>query len=160
MTSLLSLLFSGLTFSGLLNVLDGVNATNGCVLFFTSAAPPAALDAALVRPGRCDAEVALPRCDGVAAAALFRSFFATHPFHPLSPHALDAGADAFCAALRARRSAAGAGTQSFSHRDVVSFLSTRSPRRAAAEAELLGLDAAQLAARSARAAAPRAGAAM
>ncbi len=133
-------------------MLDGVNAAHGCVLFCTSARPACALDAALVRPGRCDAAVRLPCCDGAAAGALFASFFATHPFHPLPPSELAAGAQAFRAALQAQRGAGAA--LRFSHRDVVSFLSTRSPATASQEAHLLGLDAAQLAALRARAEPP------
>ncbi len=137
----------GITFQGLLNVLDGVNSRPGCCVFYTARAHPGDLDAALVRPGRCDYLVELPRAQPAAGAALFRSFFARHPHHELPPAALDAAVAAFRAAL-ARRDAAHAAARPapgaphpYSLRDVVSFVATRSPRQAVDEAALLGLDA-------------------
>ncbi len=127
---------AGLTFSGLLNVLDGVHATHGCIIFFTSDVPPAALDPALVRPGRCDYALEVKHADAEAAEALFRAFYARHPFHELPAEELEAAARAFGRALRDSGR-----TATLRHRDVVSFLSTRSPRAAVDGAALVGLDA-------------------
>jgi hypothetical protein len=131
----------GLTFSGVLNVLDGVSAAAGSIVVFTSELPPSELDSALVRDGRVDRVVAMPAADACAAAALFRTFFAAHPFHAAPPAELAATAEAFRGAL------AGHAPGAFSHRDVLSFLSTRAPDQAVREAAELGLDAAALAAR-------------
>ena len=133
---------AGLTFSGVLTVLDGVSAANGCVVVFTSELPPAELDSALVRDGRVDCVVAMAAADAVAAAALFRAFFAQHPFYASEAGQLDAAAASFRAALAGRAPGA------FSHRDVLSYLGTRSPAQAVSEVAALGLDAAALAARA------------
>ena len=134
---------AGITFSGLLNVLDGVNASNGCVVFFTAEAAADTMDEALMRPGRCDYECELHGATPETGAQLYRNFFARHPFHELSTEQLDAATAEFRAALAARDA-----QQPFSMRDVVSFITTRSPRRAIDEAQLLGLDAIQTAAAS------------
>ena len=130
---------AGLTFGGVLNVLDGVSAAAGCIIIFTSELPPSALDTALVRDGRVDRCVPMAAADAAAAAALYRAFYATHPFHTAPAAELDAGAERFAQALRAH------GPGAVSHRDVLSFLSTRAPEQAVAQAGALGLDAAALA---------------
>ena len=130
---------AGLTFGGVLNVLDGVSAAAGCIIIFTSELPPGALDPALVRDGRVDRCVPMAAADAAAAAALYRAFYATHPFHAAPEAELRAGAERFAEALRAH------GPGAFSHRDVLSFLSTRAPEQAVAQAGALGLDAAALA---------------
>jgi hypothetical protein len=153
---------AGVTFSGLLQVLDGVNSKEGCAVFFTSRAEPDAahLDRALMRPGRCDFGCLMPAATPESGARLFVSFFEHHPFHALSPAALEDAAGEFRAALQRRCDAdaakaaakgapsAGLPEPSFSMRDVVSFLSTRSPRQALDEVQVLGLDAAQVAQRA------------
>jgi hypothetical protein len=158
----------GVTFSGLLQVLDGVNSKEGCAVFFTSRAEPDAahLDRALMRPGRCDFGCLMPAATPDSGARLFASFFEHHPFHELSRAELEDATGQFRAALhrrcdedaaKAAAKAASAGAcaavveppePSFSMRDVVSFLSTRSPRQALEEVQVLGLDAAQVAERA------------
>jgi hypothetical protein len=154
---------AGVTFSGLLQVLDGVNSKEGCAVFFTSRAEPDAahLDKALMRPGRCDFGCLMPAATPDSGARLFASFFEHHPFHALSRAALAEATAAFRDALARRcdEDAAGAGAKaaaaagelpepSFSMRDIVSFLSTRSPQQALDEVQVLGLDAAQVAQRA------------
>lgn len=134
-----------LTFSGLLNVLDGVLATEGCVTIFTAEKGPAALDHALMRPGRCDYTIELPAAQPDTAARLFFRFFERHPLHQLDAPALREAAAAFRAALASRPPAAAP----YSMRDVVSFLSIRSPQEAAREADAIGIDAGEAAARAA-----------
>lgn len=63
------------TFSGLLNALDGVNAQEGKVLIMTTNHREK-LDAALVRPGRVDVQVEFRRATSDAARRLFEKFFA------------------------------------------------------------------------------------
>lgn len=128
---------AALTFSGLLNALDGVCAFEGSVTVFTSELPREALDEALARPGRCDLAVHVPQATPAAAAALFSRFYGNHPRFREEP----APVQQFEEALR-RRAAP------FSMRDVVSFVSTRSPAQAVAEVELLGVDAAEAVARA------------
>ena len=72
---------AGLTFGGVLNVLDGVSAAAGCIIIFTSELPPSALDPALVRDGRVDRYVPMAAADATAAAALSRASYAMHPLH-------------------------------------------------------------------------------
>jgi chaperone BCS1 len=63
-----------LTFSGLLNAIDGAMASEGRILFVT-ANEPEVLDAALTRPGRCDLHLQLKNACPEQAARLFRRFF-------------------------------------------------------------------------------------
>lgn len=73
---------SGLTFSGVLNALDGILAPEGRIIFMTSNHPEK-LDPALVRPGRIDLQLELPN----AGQAQLRNLFTR--FHPdISPEQL------------------------------------------------------------------------
>jgi hypothetical protein len=135
---------SRITFSGLLNVLDGVYSRPGCCSIFTSCAHPVAQSRALMRDGRVDLKLAVPAATPAAGARLFASFFAAHPFHELPPAQLAADAAEFEEAL-ARRAAQ---QPPYSMRDVASYLATRSPQEALADVAMLGLNAAQVAARA------------
>lgn len=64
----------GLTFSGVLNALDGVASAEGRVLFMTSNHPDL-LDAALVRPGRVDMRLLIDNANPHQAHDLFLRFF-------------------------------------------------------------------------------------
>ncbi|WP_176445208.1 AAA family ATPase [Maliponia aquimaris] len=65
---------SGISFSGLLNAIDGVAAQEGRVLVMTTNHPER-LDTALIRPGRADLHVELGPVPACVAAELFRRFF-------------------------------------------------------------------------------------
>eukprot|EP00035_Acanthoeca_spectabilis_P012932 m.235222 g.235222 ORF g.235222 m.235222 type:complete len:892 (+) comp15760_c0_seq2:2970-5645(+) len=69
---------SGVTFSGLLNAIDGVASQEGR-LFFMTTNHPEKLDPALVRPGRCDVKVELKRASRGMARRLFERFFPDDP---------------------------------------------------------------------------------
>jgi chaperone BCS1 len=62
------------TFSGLLNALDGVAAAEGRILFMTTNHPER-LDQALIRPGRVDVKVALTHANKQQIEALFKNFY-------------------------------------------------------------------------------------
>lgn len=64
---------TGITFSGLLNALDGVGAQEGKLLFMTTNHRER-LDPALIRPGRCDLQVELPKASRAMMIALFTRF--------------------------------------------------------------------------------------
>jgi len=64
----------GVTFSGLLNALDGVGAQEGR-LFFATTNHLEKLDEALVRPGRCDVKVCLKKASRTQAAKLYERFY-------------------------------------------------------------------------------------
>jgi chaperone BCS1 len=64
----------GITFSGLLNALDGVMAPNGRVVFM-STNHPEKLDPALIRPGRVDVRMEFPNADRGQAQQMFLRFF-------------------------------------------------------------------------------------
>ncbi|KAI9184463.1 hypothetical protein H9P43_003516 [Blastocladiella emersonii ATCC 22665] len=68
---------SKVSFSTLLNILDGVIASEGRLLIMTSNSP--SLDPALLRPGRIDRKIYLGNCTPAMAAGLVRRFFATPP---------------------------------------------------------------------------------
>ena len=82
----------GVSFSGLLNAIDGVAAQEGRALVMTTNHRER-LDPALIRPGRADVHVELGAVGADAAARLFARFFPGDV----------AGADAFRVALGARR---------------------------------------------------------
>ena len=63
-----------LTFSGLLNAIDGVAAQEGRMLFMTTNHPEA-LDPALVRPGRVDVRMSFQLCSPQQIAAYARHFY-------------------------------------------------------------------------------------
>ena len=85
---------SGVSFSGLLNAIDGVAAQEGRALFMTTNFRDR-LDAALIRPGRADVHVELGFIGAAAAAAMFARFF---------PEAVEEGA-MFVASFGERRMA-------------------------------------------------------
>ncbi|MEL7026909.1 MAG: AAA family ATPase, partial [Pseudomonadota bacterium] len=64
----------GISFSGLLNAIDGVGAQEGRVLFMTTNHIDA-LDPALIRPGRADKHVELGYVGATAAREMFLRFF-------------------------------------------------------------------------------------
>ncbi|MEL6318098.1 MAG: AAA family ATPase, partial [Pseudomonadota bacterium] len=64
----------GITFSGLLNALDGLAAQEGRIVFMTTNHREA-LDPALIRPGRADLHLELGLIGPAEAAALFARFF-------------------------------------------------------------------------------------
>ncbi|KAJ5233086.1 hypothetical protein N7468_006042 [Penicillium chermesinum] len=66
----------GVTLSGLLNVIDGVAASEGRILVMTSNHPEK-LDAALVRPGRVDMTIAFGYTSEAAIEELFTSIYMT-----------------------------------------------------------------------------------
>ena len=65
---------TGVTFSGLLNALDGVSSRDGRVLFMTTNHPER-LDPALIRPGRVDRKVELGHATPDQARRLFLWFY-------------------------------------------------------------------------------------
>ncbi len=65
---------SGVTFSGLLNAIDGVASQEGRILFMTTNHPEK-LDPALVRPGRCDLKVHFDLASRNQVRRLFLRFF-------------------------------------------------------------------------------------
>ncbi|MEM6676539.1 MAG: AAA family ATPase [Pseudomonadota bacterium] len=62
------------SFSGLLNAIDGVAAQEGRALIMTTNHPER-LDPALIRPGRADVHLELGPLGALAAAAMYRRFF-------------------------------------------------------------------------------------
>merc|ERR1719453_2166128 len=68
----------GVTFSGLLNALDGVASQEGR-LFFMTTNHIEKLDAALIRPGRCDVKVEVRYASRTQAARLYGRFFVDAP---------------------------------------------------------------------------------
>jgi chaperone BCS1 len=62
------------TFSGLLNALDGVAAAEGHIMFITTNHRDK-LDAALLRPGRCDMQFEIGNADSSQVCRLFDRFF-------------------------------------------------------------------------------------
>jgi chaperone BCS1 len=65
---------TGVTFSGLLNALDGVSSRDGRVLFMTTNHPER-LDPALIRPGRVDRKIELGHATPDQARRLFLWFY-------------------------------------------------------------------------------------
>lgn len=65
---------TGVTLSGLLNAIDGIAAAEGRILFLTSN-DPAAIDPALLRPGRVDVRAHLGLAGREIAEAMFGGFF-------------------------------------------------------------------------------------
>lgn len=64
----------GLTFSGVLNALDGLAAAEGLMVFMTTNHRES-LDPALIRPGRADLHIELGLAGAGEAAVMFRRFF-------------------------------------------------------------------------------------
>jgi len=69
---------AGVTFSGLLNALDGVASQEGR-LFFMTTNHIERLDPALIRPGRCDIKVEVRRASRTQARKLYARFFGGSP---------------------------------------------------------------------------------
>lgn len=67
---------SHVTFSGLLNALDGVAAAEGRIMFITTNHRDK-LDAALLRPGRCDVHYEIGNADSSQVCRIFDRFFPT-----------------------------------------------------------------------------------
>jgi chaperone BCS1 len=65
---------SKVTFSGLLNAIDGVVASEGRLLFMTTNFINQ-LDAALIRPGRCDVKLLIENADADQGRKMFLRFF-------------------------------------------------------------------------------------
>ncbi|KAK3621627.1 hypothetical protein LTR56_022666 [Elasticomyces elasticus] len=78
MMSTISAQRSGVTLSGLLNVLDGVRAAEGRILLLTSNNPDS-LDKALVRPGRIDKKVLFGNASHEVATKMFTRIFSKSP---------------------------------------------------------------------------------
>lgn len=68
----------GISFSGLLNALDGAAAQEGCVIMMTTNHKER-LDEALVRPGRCDVHVRVEKASKDQSKRMFWRFFAKEP---------------------------------------------------------------------------------
>lgn len=64
----------GVSFSGLLNALDGAAAQEGCILMLTTNHKDR-LDEALIRPGRCDVHVKIDKASQLQAKRMFHRFF-------------------------------------------------------------------------------------
>lgn len=65
------------TFSGVLNAIDGVMSQEGHLLFMTTNHPDL-LDPALIRPGRADVHVELSHADAAMAKRMFMAFYPGH----------------------------------------------------------------------------------
>eukprot|EP00163_Fabomonas_tropica_P028457 TRINITY_DN5798_c0_g1_i2.p1 TRINITY_DN5798_c0_g1~~TRINITY_DN5798_c0_g1_i2.p1 ORF type:complete len:512 (-),score=87.73 TRINITY_DN5798_c0_g1_i2:220-1755(-) len=68
---------SQVTFSGILNVLDGVSAPEGRILVMTTN-HPSLLAPSLIRPGRVDVRAHFPWASAQQMQEMFRHFFVTH----------------------------------------------------------------------------------
>lgn len=68
----------GISFSGLLNALDGAAAQEGCVIMMTTNHKEK-LDEALIRPGRCDVHVKVDKASKDQAKRMFWRFFSKEP---------------------------------------------------------------------------------
>lgn len=69
---------AGVTFSGLLNAIDGVASQEGRIFLMTTNHPEK-LDEALVRPGRCDVKAELRKASKDQMVKLFNRFFPSSP---------------------------------------------------------------------------------
>lgn len=88
---------TGITFSGILNAIDGVAATEGRLLFMTTN-HTAKLDPALIRPGRADVDMEFGYADTDQAKRIFQRFF---------PDIDESCADEFALGMRENTSMAG-----------------------------------------------------
>jgi energy-coupling factor transporter ATP-binding protein EcfA2 len=82
------------TFSGLLNAIDGVGAQEGRLLFMTTNHIDR-LDEALIRPGRVDAKFHLGKASRAAAGELFDQFFAASADNAFNPQVVANARSAF-----------------------------------------------------------------
>ena len=73
--------FNGVTLSGLLNALDGIAAQEGRILFATTN-DYAALDPAMLRPGRLDLHIEFGLASEYQARELFKRFYTASPDVP------------------------------------------------------------------------------
>lgn len=64
----------GVTFSGLLNALDGIRSQEGRILFMTTNHREK-LDPALLREGRCDMQIKLNNASAFQMENLFKKFY-------------------------------------------------------------------------------------
>jgi chaperone BCS1 len=71
---------TSITFSGILNAIDGVAATEGRLLFMTTN-HKAKLDPALIRPGRADVDLEFGYADKIQAARIFQRFYPSIDHH-------------------------------------------------------------------------------
>ncbi|CUA70593.1 putative mitochondrial chaperone BCS1-A [Rhizoctonia solani] len=101
---------SGVTLSGLLNTIDGVQAQEGRLLFATTNHPER-LDQALSRPGRMDVKIEYSHSTQWQAEQLFRLFY------PLDPEAEKTSLDEY-----ARKFASAIPSQKFSVAQLQGFL--------------------------------------
>lgn len=69
---------TGMTLSGLLNVIDGPMSKDGRIIFLTTNAPDS-LDPALVRPGRCDQKVLFGYASEEISTQLFEHLYTKRP---------------------------------------------------------------------------------
>ena len=65
----------GITLSGLLNVLDGVDSIGRGTLVIMTTNYPEKLDSALIRPGRCDVKISLDKPCDIVRRNMFLRFF-------------------------------------------------------------------------------------
>lgn len=65
---------SSVSFSGLLNAIDGLSAGHGQIIMMTTNYREK-LDDALIRPGRCDVQMEFPNADSNTAELMFERFF-------------------------------------------------------------------------------------
>ena len=82
------------TFSGLLNAIDGVGAQEGRLLFMTTNHLDR-LDEALIRPGRVDVKFHLGKASKAAAGELFDQFFSSSTTIHFSPKIIQRARSAF-----------------------------------------------------------------
>jgi len=96
----------GISFSGLLNALDGAAAQEGCVIVLTTNHKDR-LDEALIRPGRCDVHVNIEKASKDQSKRMFWRFFAKEPeikacvngvITTVEPHRLATGDRVMCKA--------------------------------------------------------------
>ncbi|KAG8756830.1 hypothetical protein FRC11_004979 [Ceratobasidium sp. 423] len=90
---------SGVTLSGLLNTIDGVQAQEGRLLFATTNHPER-LDPALSRPGRMDVKIEYTHATRWQAEQLFRLFYSAKP--EAEKELLDSHAEEFASAIPPR----------------------------------------------------------
>jgi len=106
---------SPLTFSGLLNALDGVGNHSGVIFILTTNFKDQ-LDAALIRDGRVDIRVKFDYCTAEQIEKMFEVYFPVAGHVPAASNSTEAGEDPEIAALEARlaalKKAKAAGTKS------------------------------------------------
>mmetsp|Transcript_14822 Transcript_14822/g.32680 ORF Transcript_14822/g.32680 Transcript_14822/m.32680 type:complete len:1078 (+) Transcript_14822:73-3306(+) len=101
----------GISFSGLLNALDGAAAQEGCVILMTTNHKDR-LDEALIRPGRCDVHVHIQKASQDQARRMYCRFFSKEAkvreadsagvIHTYAPHGYSTGDQVVCRSCTAR----------------------------------------------------------